>query len=103
MELRSPPASNVSNLARSLKSVAADDARDGTRGWHTSYTVARKLGLESSVLGRLTGACRVTVGDKQVDVGLGLRSGNDLAAPEYARPAPGGALHAAHPYFRTKW
>jgi hypothetical protein len=91
VSLRPPAAGNVTALARSLKSAAADDARSGGKGWHANFIVARKLGIDSSVLGRITGTCRVTVGEHQIDVGLGLRSGADLAVPDFARPAPEGA------------
>jgi hypothetical protein len=81
---------------------------DSAQKWFPSFVVARRLGIESSALGRLTGGCRVTAGDKSFDVGLSLRQGTDLCVPELACPAPEGvfperlagfsarALHAVH-------
>ena len=49
--------------------------------------VARKLGISSSVVGRLTSSQFLGVGDKRYDVGLAVRSANNFCVPECARPA----------------
>jgi hypothetical protein len=63
---------------------------DGSEKWFPSFMVARRLGMESSTLGRLTGACRIAVRDKSYDVGLGIRHGQEMSVPEFARPAAEG-------------
>lgn len=58
--------------------------------WLPNYVVARKMGIDSSALGRITAACRVTVGQQSLDVGISLRHGNDLCVPGMSRPSPEG-------------
>jgi hypothetical protein len=53
--------------------------------------VAKKLGIDSCALGRITGACKVGVGEEVVDIGLSLRSGSSLCIPDMAQPSLDGA------------
>jgi hypothetical protein len=59
--------------------------------WLPNYSVARKLHLDSSALGRITAACRVAVGGDAIDIGLGIRAGTSLCVPDMAQPSPDGA------------
>lgn len=81
---------SVTNRIRSARARA-----DSAERWLPSFMVARRLGIESSALGRMTGSCFVTVGEKSFDVGLSLRHGADLCVPEFACPAPEGSSLSA--------
>lgn len=59
--------------------------------WQPNYAVARKLGVDSSALGRMTTACKVAVGEGVADIGLSLRAGADLCVLDMAQPSPDGA------------
>ena len=60
--------------------------------WQPNYAVARRLGVDSSALGRMTTACKVAVSENvTADVGLSLRSGSDLCVLDMAQPSPDGA------------
>lgn len=85
-------ARNINFKACSARMRSAMTRAENSEKWFPSFVVARRLGIESSALGRLTGGCRVTVGDKLYDVGLSLRHGTDLCVPELAYPSPGGAF-----------
>lgn len=67
-------------------------ACDRSLVWLPNYVVARKMGIDSSALGRITAACRVTVGQQSFDVGVSVRHGNDLCVPGISRPSPEGKL-----------
>ena len=58
--------------------------------WQPNYVLARKLKIDGSALGRLTGACKVAAGEATIDVGLFLRSGTNLCIADMARPSPDG-------------
>ena len=87
MQLRAKAINFKAATSRICHAVASSDR---SFVWSQNYAVARKIGIESSALGRITGACRVTVGQESFDVGLSLRHGNDLCVPGMSRPSPEG-------------
>jgi hypothetical protein len=84
-------ARNINYKACTARMRSAMTRAYNSEKWFPSFVVARRLGIESSALGRLTGGCRVTVGDKSFDVGLSLRHGTDLCVPDLACPSPEGS------------
>lgn len=84
-------ARNINFKSCSARMRGAVTRANKSEKWSPSFVLARRLGIESSALGRLTGSCRVTVGDKSFDVGLSLRHGTDLCVPELACPSPEGS------------
>eukprot|EP00892_Ulva_mutabilis_P011795 jgi/Ulvmu1/8989/UM005_0080.1 len=83
-------AKSINFKAATSRICHAVSSSDRNLVWSPNYAVARKLGIESSALGRITAACRVTVGQETYDVGLSLRHGNDLSLPGMSRPSPEG-------------
>lgn len=88
VELKAKSINFKAATSRICHAVASSDR---SLVWAPNYAVARKLGIESSALGRITAACRVMVGQESYDVGLSLRHGNDLCVPGMSRPSPEGA------------
>lgn len=87
MELR---AKCINFKAATSRIVHAVTASDRNLVWLPNYVVARKMGIDSSALGRITAACRVTIGQDSYDVGLSLRHGHGLCVPGMSRPSPEG-------------
>ena len=91
IELRPLPFKAL-QLSRSFQASIERERAAATSNWLPNYTVARKLNLDSSALGRITAACKVAAGDESdaYDIGLSIRAGTNLCVPDMAQPAPDG-------------
>jgi hypothetical protein len=79
-------------LSKAFQTMIERDKAQSLRTWHANYSVARKLNIDGSALGRMTAACKVVAGAAVFDIGLSLRSGTTLCLPDMAQPSPDGAL-----------
>lgn len=79
-------------LTKTFQIIIEKGKAQSLRAWHANYSVARKLNIDGSALGRMTAACKVVAGDAVLDIGLSLRSGTTLCVPDMAQPSPDGTL-----------